>query len=258
VPPYKLRDFHIELTDFRHRIRGDPEQETDTEESPQLTDQYRARSHTQIREELLYNFDKETVAKEGQLNVQKKLLLNGTGDYVTRVEQSSSHHRSAIEDEEEDTKPVKISPASPCHGKVSSTRLPANWRSLEIHELATEVEACGVDPVIVEEHLVQNHGNVAKKIKCEIKSLVLPRDWRDKIRDELIEDLCSDNNLDKGLLDSELQLQQSQSDQVPSSPIKLKLPAEWRTMTKETLEENYGIMLERRTPDLVGDSYSDC
>lgn len=254
MPPYKLRDFHIELTDFRHRIRGDPEQETDTEESPQLTDQYRARSHTQIREELLYNFDKETLAKEGQLDLQEKLLLSGTGDYATRVEQSTTHQGSAIED----TNPVKIkmAPASSCHDKDSSVKLPGDWRSLEIHELATEVEACGVDPVIVEEHLIQNHDNVAKKIKCEKKSLVLPRDWRNKIRDELIEDLCSDNNLDKGLIDSELQVQQI--DQVPSSPIKLKLPAEWRTMTKETLEENYGIMLERRTPDLVGDSYSDC
>ena len=205
-----------------------------------MTDQYRARSHTQIREELLYNFDKEILAKQGQSDLQEKLLLNGTGDYASRVEQSTTHPGSAIED----TNPVKIkkAPASSCHGKDSSVKLPGDWRSLEIHELATEVEACGVDPVIVEVHLVQNHGNVAKKIKSEKKSLVLPRDWRDKIRDELIEDLCSDNQLDKGLLDSELQ----QSDQVPSSPIKLKLPAEWRTMTRETLAENCGIMLEKR------------
>jgi len=225
VIPYKLRDFHIELTDVRHRIRGDPEREKVTEESPLLADQYRARSHTQIREELLYNFDKETLAKQGQLDLQENLLLSGTGDYATRVKQSTSS----------------------CNGKDSSVKLPGDWRSLEIHELATEVEACGVDPVIVEEHLVQNHGNVAKKIKSEKKPLVLPSDWRDKIRDKLIEDLCSDNKLDKGVLDSELQLQQS--DQVPSSPVKLKLPVEWRTMTRETLAENCGIMLERRNPD---------
>jgi len=244
VIPYKLRDFHIELTDLRHRIRDDPERDKVTEESPQLMDQYRAHSQTQIREELLYNFDKESLAKQGQLDLQEKLLLNGTGDYATRVEQkSTSHHGSTIED----TKPVKIkiAPASSCHGKVFSTRLPANWRSLEINELATEVEACGVDPLIVGEHLIQNHDNVAKNIKSEKKSLVLPSDWRDKIRDELIQDLCSENKLDKGLLDSELQ----QSEQVPSTPTKLKLPAEWRTMSKETLSENYGIMLERRNPD---------
>lgn len=234
--PYKLRDFHIELTDLRHRIRGDPERDKVTEESPQLIDQYcaRSQSHVQIKNELLHNFDKETLTKQRQLD----LNLNGKEDNATTDEQSMTHHGSAIED----TKPVKIKTeqASSCFGKVSPIKLPDDWRSREIQDLATEVETYGVDTVIVREHLTHNHDNVAMRIKSEKKSLVLPSNWRDKIRDELIEDLCSENKLDKGLLDSELQ----QSEQVSSSPIKLKLPAEWRTMTRETLNENEGIMLE--------------
>lgn len=251
--PYKLRDFHIELTPLQYQIRyleyqriisaqvqnlssfsfycrGDPELEKGNEESPQLTDQYRARSQIQIRKELLYNFDNETSTEQGQVDLQEKLLLNGMEDNATIVDQSTPHYGSTIED----TKPLKL--------KNVPAKIPDDWRSLEIHELATEVESCGVDPVIVREHLIKNNCNVAKKIKSEKKSLVLPRNWRDKIRDELIEDLCSENKLDKGLLDSELQ----QSEPVSSSPTKLKLPVDWRTMTRETLADKYGIMLERR------------
>lgn len=233
--PYKLRDFHIELTPLQYQIRGDPELEKGNEESPQLTDQYRARSQIQIWKELLYNFDNETSTEheQGQLDLQEKLLLNGMEDNATIVDQSTPHYGSTIED----TKPLKL--------KNVPAKIPDDWRSLEIHELATEVESCGVDPVIVREHLIKNNCNVAKKIKSEKKSLVLPRNWRDKIRDELIEDLCSENKLDKGLLDSELQ----QSEPVSSSPTKLKLPVDWRTMTRETLADKYGIMLERRNPD---------
>ena len=79
-----------------------------------------------------------------------------------------------------------------------------------------------------------------KRSVSEKKSLVvLPSNWRDKIRDELIEDLCSENKFGKELLDSELQ----QSEQVSTSPTTLKLPTEWRTMTRA---EMYGIMLENR------------
>ena len=207
-----------------------------------MTDQSRTYSHTQIRNELLYNFDKETTPVkqgQGQQNINA-LQLDGNEDSATEVEWT--HHESAIAIG--DTKSVKIEPANSFAGKVSPIKLPGDWRILEIHELATEVENCGVEPEIIREHLIQNHSNITKKIKSEKKSFVLPSNWRDKIRDELIEDLCSENKFGKGRLDSELQ----QSEQVSSSssPTKLKLPTEWRTMTRETLAEMYGIMLENR------------
>ena len=219
--PYKLRDFHIELTNLRHQIRDNPEQE-----KAKLTDPSCTYSHTQIRNELLYNFEKETSPKQGQGDLQQN--INENEDSATEVEWT--HHESAIGD----TKPVNIAPANSFAGKVSPIKLPGDWRILEINELATEVENCGVEPEIISEHLIQNHSNITKKIKSEEKSIVLPSNWRDKIRDELIEDLCSENKFGKELLDSELQ----QSEPVSTSPTTLKLPTEWRT-------EELDIAIER-------------
>ena len=207
-------------------FRDNPEQE-----KAKLTDQSHSHrySHTQIRNELLYNFEKRTSPKQGR-NINA-LQLNGNEDSATEVERT--HHESAIE---------VIAPANSFAGKASPLKLPGDWRILEINELATEVENCGVEPEIIREHLIQNHSNITRKIKSEKKSLVLPSNWQDKIRDELIEDLCLENKFGKELLESELQ----QSEEVSPSPTKLKLPTEWRTMTRETLAEMYGIMLENR------------
>ena len=73
-----------------------------------------------------------------------------------------------------------------------------------------------------------------KKVKKE-DLIVLPINWRDKLRDELIEELCTENKLlDREVIATELQ----ESEFEPSSQkhIKVKLPTNWRSMTKEELE----------------------
>lgn len=227
--PYKLRDFHIELVDFRHQIRANPEQEKVSASVSSSSPAMR-----QIRNELLFNF-KEKSAKQGEIHDTSPLDRSGE-DIVTEGE--STDHSADYEPKIEEIKPVKrkFASASSSNSRASQI-LPDNWMSLEVSDLATVLtETCGVDPVIFKEHLIPN----GKKVKREEqKSIVLPSNWRDKLRDELIEEICTENKLpDREVVATELR----ECVKEPSSQTNtlVKLPANWRSMTKEELE-GHGI-----------------
>ena len=102
-------------------------------------------------------------------------------DLVT-AESGSIKINADSDPEIEDTKPVKRKSASaPSSNARSSHILPDNWMNLEVGDLATALTESGVDPVIVKEHFIPN----GKKVKKE-DLIVLPINWRDKVRDELI------------------------------------------------------------------------
>jgi len=229
--PYKLRDFHIELVDFRHQIRDNPEQEKVSKQSLASVSSPAIR---QIRKELLFNF-KETNAKQGE--VHDTLPLDQSRSEEDIVAESTDHNAD-YEPKIEEIRPVKrkFASASSSNSRASQI-LPDNWMSLEVSDLATVLtETCGVDPVIVKEHLIPN----GKKVKREKQqSIVLPSNWRDKFRDELIEEICSENKLpDREVVASELRASEKEPTSHTNTPV--KLPANWRSMTKEEFE-CYGI-----------------
>ena len=156
---------------------------------------------------------------------------------IVAAESGSMNINADNDPEIDDLKPVKRKSASaPSSNARSSHILPDNWMNLEVGDLATALTESGVDPVIVKEHFIPN----GKKVKKE-DLIVLPSNWRDKLRDELIEELCTKNKLlDREVIATELQ----ESEFEPSSHkhIKVKLPTNWRSMTKEELEVN-GISL---------------
>jgi len=195
---------------------------------------------SQIREELLYNLDKGTCFghedQGGRRQVIDALTTNNnveTGtDAESDLESNKRFHNIRAESDIgiEGVQPLKTN-------VVARVKLPEDWKNLDIHRLAAEVETCGVDPVIIREHLIQNHDS--RKIKSEKKSVVLPSNWKDKIRDELIEDICTENELDKEVVASELEKSTVSS---PAKP-QVTLPVDWRTMTREELYEVYGIRM---------------
>lgn len=227
--PYKLRDFHIELVDFRHQIRDNPEQEKVSKQSSVSSPAMR-----QIRKELLFNF-KKTNAKQGEVHDTLPLDRSRSEEDIVAA---STDHNDDYEPQIEEIIPVKrkFASASSSNSRASQI-LPDNWMSLEVSDLAIVLtETCGVDPVIVKEHLIPN----GKKVKREKQqSIVLPSNWRDKFRDELIEEICSENKLpDREVVASELRESEKEPTSHTNTPV--KLPANWRSMTKEEFE-CYGI-----------------
>ena len=168
--PYKLRDFHIELVDFRHQTRYlDLGQENskfslicrDNPEQEQSSASVSSPAMRQIRKELLFNF-KETNAKQGE--VHDSLPLDRSRSEEDIVAESSDHNAD-YEPKIEEIVPVKRKFAS---ASRASQILPDNWMSLEVSDLATVLtETCGVDPVIVKEHLIPN-GKKVKKREAEV------------------------------------------------------------------------------------------
>jgi len=193
---------------------------------------------SQIKEELLYNLDKGTCVghedQGGRQQVIQALTTNNNVDTGIAAESEpelgTDIHDIKVESDIQVVQPLTTN-------VVARVKLPENWKNLDIHRLAAEVETCGVDPVIIREHLIHNHDS--RKIKSEKKSVVLPSNWRDKIRDELIEDICTENELDKEVVASELEKSTASS---PAKP-HVTLPVDWRTMTTEELYGVYGIRM---------------
>jgi len=117
----------------------------------------------QIRKELLFNF-KETNAKQGEVHDSLPLDRSRSEEDII-TESESTDHNADYEPKIEEIRPVKRNFAS---ASRASQILPDNWMSLEVSDLATVLtETCGVDPVIVKEHLIPN-GKKSKKREAAV------------------------------------------------------------------------------------------
>ena len=268
---------------------------------------------SEIKEEILFNFDKETYAKQRDLLDNVNLLDESSeSGSVDREDEDPRTERylKILEDEEHDDfnsldmddiiklpdewnnldihvfaakvescgadpftveetfrqhhqpvlgvqNKVKIIGSTSSATKESPVKLPDDWRILDIHDLAAKVESYGTDPIIVKETFRQYQqglkNSVARKIirehSPERKPIMLPTNWRDKTREDLIADICAENSaVDREALQNNI-LTSEQSSKT-SHPSPAKLPPGWPRMTIEELEEVTGVSLGNKISSL--------